>query len=228
VRAVAIGVAVAALVLAGTAAGMRKPSASEAKAIREAVAGFIAMPNSPAAKNDKVVAVSVSTADARYASAQLSSPTVGRSLLLFHLSLDTWWEVAFGSSLGCDSAPKSVLADLKIGCEPPPGVAWINTCGPLVSAPTQLVLACADGNYELTKVTWRGWGKPSATGTATASANDCTPNCAAGHFHTYPARVTATALKACGKARYYAKLTITYPGKRPAGFGKRDVHQLNC
>jgi hypothetical protein len=228
VKVAALGIAVAALAVAGSAAGMRKPTAGEAKAIREAVAGFIAMPNSPSAKNNKVVAISVSTADPRYAAAQLSSPTVGRSVLLFHQSMDTWWEIAFGSSIGCNSAPKSVLADLKIGCEPPAGVAWISTCGPLVSAPTQVVLACADGNYELTKVTWHGWGKATAAGTATATANDCTPNCAAGHFHKYPATVSATALKSCGKARYYAKLTITYPGKRPMGIGTRDVHQLGC
>jgi hypothetical protein len=102
-------------------------------------------------------------------------------VLLFHRSLGTWWEIAFGSSIGCNSAPKSVLTDLKIGCEPPAGVAWITTCGPLVTAPTLLLLACAHGNSELTKVTCHGWGQGDYQ-TATATANDCTPNCAAGHF----------------------------------------------
>jgi len=147
---------------------------------------------------------------------------------VLHLSVGGWWEVGFGSSPNCDSAPKSVLADLKVGCSPPYGVAWINTCGPLVSAPTDLVLACADGNYELTKLAWRNWGRAAATARSVARANDCTPNCAAGHFHSYPVDVTATSLKTCGRARYYATLTIAYPGKRPAGIGARDVQHLRC
>jgi len=43
-----------ALVLAGSAAGMRQPTPGEAKAIRQAVAGFVAMPGSPAAKDAKI------------------------------------------------------------------------------------------------------------------------------------------------------------------------------
>jgi hypothetical protein len=221
-------VALLALVLAGSAAAMRRPTTGEAKALRQAVAGFIAMPRSPAAKDARIVSLAVSTLDPRYASARLDSPSAGPSVLVLHLSVGGWWEVGFGSSPNCSSAPKSVLADLRVGCSPPYGVAWINTCGPLVSAPTELVLACADGNYELTKVAWRNWGRATATAPAVAVANDCTPNCAAGHFHSYPASVTATSLKTCGRARYYATLTITYPGRRPAGIGKRDVQRLHC
>ena len=217
-----------ALVLAGSAAGMRQPTPGEAKAIRQAVAGFVAMPGSPAAKDAEIVSLAVSSLDRRYAAARLDSPTAGPSELVLHLSVGGWWEVGFGSSPNCDSAPKSVLADLKVGCSPPYGVAWINTCGPLVSAPTDLVLACADGNYELTKLAWRNWGRAAATARSVARANDCTPNCAAGHFHSYPVDVTATSLKTCGRARYYATLTIAYPGKRPAGIGARDVQHLRC
>jgi hypothetical protein len=148
--------------------------------------------------------------------------------MVLHQSFGSWWVLSFGSSLNCDSAPRSVLADLKVGCMPPYGVAWINNCGPLVSAPKSLVLACADANYGLAGLTWHSWGHASAAATGKATANDCTPDCAAGHFHSYPASVSVSGLKACGKARYYSRLTITYPGKRPAGVGKRDVHTLPC
>lgn len=224
----ALAALVLCLLLAGSAAAARKPSAAESKAIRSAVAGFIATPRSPAAKDNKVVSISVSTLDKRYASVRLDSKSAGPSDLVLHLSMGTWFEEQFGSSLDCTAAPKAVLADLKVGCTPPGATAWIWNCGPLVSAPASIVLTCADANYELASLRWRGWGRATATATGKAHANDCTPNCAAGHFHAYAVRVSATRLFACGKARAYERLTISYSGARPAGIAKRDVHALGC
>lgn len=216
------------LILAGSALAARQPTSSENAAIRLAVRGFISMPNSPAAKDNKVTAVSVSTLDPRYSAASLNSKSAGPSQMVLHRSGSIWWVVGFGSSMGCDSAPKSVLADLKVGCSPPPGVAWISDCGSLRSKPASLTLACGDGNYSLEGLSWKGWGKAAATAIGSARANDCTPNCAAGHFHSYKVTATADRLSTCGKARYYARITITYPGARPAGLAKRDVHTLTC
>lgn len=227
-RVALLTVATIALVLVVGAAAARKPTASEAKAIRSAIAGYIAMPNSPAAKDNKIVSISVSSLDHRYASARLNSKSAGPSDIVLHLSLGTWWVEQFGSSLDCEAAPKVVLADLKVGCTPPNAVAWISNCGPLVSAPKSLVLACADANYSLSKLTWHAWGKAAATATGTAVANTCTPNCAAGKFRSYPVTVTAGGLKPCGRAKVYTRLTLVYPGKRPAGIAARDTQTLNC
>jgi len=216
------------LIFAGSALAMRPPNASENAAIRMAVRGFVSTPGSPAAKDNKVTGVVVSTLDARYAAARLSSKSAGPSDMVLHRSGPYWFVVGFGSSLGCDSAPRSVLDDLKVGCTPPNGVAWISNCGPLVSKPTSLVLACGDGNYLLASLRWNGWGGSAATATGIARANDCKPYCAAGHFHSYRMTATADRLTACGKARYYARLTIAYPGARPATVAKRDVHTLPC
>jgi hypothetical protein len=225
---IALASIVLSLLLAGSAAAARKPSSSESKAIRSAVSGFIGTPQSPAAKDNKVVSIAVSTLDRRYASVRLNSKSAGPSDLVLHLSMGAWFPEQFGSSLNCSAAPKAVLADLKVGCTPPGATAWLWNCGPLVSAPSSVILACADANYELASLRWRGWGRATATATGKARANDCNPNCAAGHFHSYRVTVTATALKACGKARYYARLTISYAGARPAGIAKRDVHTLGC
>jgi hypothetical protein len=111
---------------------------------------------------------------------------------------------------------------------PPGATAWIDDCGPLVSAPKQLTLACADANYLLTQLRWRHWGRATATASGTARANDCTPYCAAGHFHSYPVTVAAGRLTRCNSAHYYARVTIVYAGKRPAGVAKRDVHAVGC
>jgi hypothetical protein len=223
-----LSIATIALVLAVGAAAARKPTATEARAIRSAIAGYIAMPNSPAAKDNKIVSISVSSLDRRYASARLNSKSAGPSDIVLHLSLGTWWVEQFGSSLDCEAAPKAVLADLKVGCTPPGASAWISNCGPLVSSPKSLVLACADANYSLSKLGWHAWGKATATAKGVAVANDCTPNCAAGHFHSYPVAVTASRLSACGRAKVYTRLTLVYAGKRPAGIAARDTQTLNC
>jgi hypothetical protein len=222
-------VAIAAvLVLAGSALAMRPPSASEKKGITDAFRFFVQGPNSPAAKDNKIVSIGVSTLDTRYAAVRLNSKSAGPSDLVLHRSGPGWWVVGFGSSVGCDTAPKSVLADLKVGCSPPNGVAWINDCGPLVSKPKSLVLACGDANYSLAGLRWSAWGSATATAVGSARANTCTPNCAAGKFRSYKMTAAADRLTTCGKARYYARLTVTYAGARPAGVAKRDVHTLSC
>ena len=216
------------LLIAGVASAARRPTPAENKDIREAAKAFIAMPNSPASKSNKIASIRVSTLDPRYAHVWFNSGSVGPSDLVLHRGGFGWREVGFGSSVNCDAAPKSVMDDLRVGCTPPNGVAWIDNCGSLTSKPAELVLACGDGNYFLNKLTWRSWGKATATATGIAHANTCTPNCAAGKFQSFPMTATATKLTACGKARYYARLTITFSGKRPAGLGKRDPHQLGC
>jgi hypothetical protein len=142
--------------------------------------------------------------------------------------MGTWFVEQFGSSLSCEAGPKAVLANLTIGCSPPGATAWIWNCGPLVSSPKELILACADANYGLASMRWHGWGHTTATATGEARANDCNPYCAAGHFHSYPVTVSATGLRRCGSARTYTRLTITYAGARPKGIAKRDVHMLAC
>lgn len=218
----------AALVLASTAAASRAPSPPVAKAIRTAIHGYINEINSPAAKDNTITWIKVSTLDPRYASAWLNSKSAGASMMVLHKSFGTWWILQFGSSLDCDAAPVAVLKDIKIPCAPPATDAWINNCGPLVSAPASLVMACGDGNYSLAKLTWKGWGTVAAKATGSASANDCTPNCAAGHFHSYPVQIIADGLHACGRAKIYTRLTMVYPGKRPPGLSVRDVHTLSC
>ena len=215
-----------ALVLAALAIGA--PTPAQRHAIEQAFTGYVHMPGSPAAKDDKVVSVSVSRLDPRYAVARTQSKTAGPAVMLFHRSLGTWWVVEFGSDLGCDAAPRAVMDELKVGCSPPNGVAWINACGPMVWKPKSLILACADANYGLERLAWYAWGKATATAAGVVRANDCKPYCAAGHFHTYPVTVTADRLAKCGLAPTYARLTITYAGARPAGIARRDVHTLVC
>lgn len=204
------------------------PTPAQRHALGQAFTGYVHTPGSPAAKDNRIVSLSVSRLDPRYAAARTMSKSAGPAEMLFHLSRGTWFVVEFGSSFGCDAAPKAVLTDLKIGCVPPNGAAWIDACGPLLPEPRSLVLACADANYSLERIAWRGWGRATATATATVRANDCKPYCAAGHFHTYPVTVTVDGLARCGLAPTYGRLTIVYGAARPQGIAKRDVHVLGC
>ncbi len=227
-RKLTLAVAVLALAAAAPAAASRHPSPAEGRAIRATFSGYVHAPGSPAARDNRIVSIAVSTLDARYAAARLDSKSAGPSEMVFHRGAFGWFVVGFGSSLGCNSAPSAVLADLRVGCSPPGSTAWVNDCGPLVSSPRALVLTCADANYELATLHWRMWGSATATATGTARVNDCTPYCAAGHFRSYRVTAVADRLTRCGRARFYARITVVYPRARPKDIGKRDVHKLSC
>ena len=99
--------------------------------------------------------------------------------------------------------------------------------GPVVR-PASIVVACADGNFYVSRLRWSAWTATAATATGTAHQNDCKPYCAAGHFHTYPVRVTATKRSRCGAAVYYARIEIFYPGRRPAEQPAHSADPLPC
>jgi hypothetical protein len=81
--------------------------------------------------------------------------------------------------------------------------------------PASVVLACADGNFTVTKLAWTGWGQAFAAGRGTGSLNDCKPNCAAGHFHSYPAILLATGRQNCHGSPTYASITYAFITQAP-------------
>jgi hypothetical protein len=82
--------------------------------------------------------------------------------------------------------------------------------------PKSFVLACADGNSALAKLSWTTWGPGLASAKATLVQNDCTPYCAAGHFHSYPALVVLWGSRAIGHGEHaYTRLTMILTGSRP-------------
>ena len=102
-------------------------------------------------------------------------------------------------------------------------------CGAQSVAPHELTLACGDGNYGLTNMAWTSWGSGRATGHGLASANDCSPTCAAGHFRTYRLTAVATTIKLCASGRtQYTRLVLTYGTKRPTGLKTTDRWTFAC
>ena len=68
------------------------------------------------------------------------------------------------------------------------------------------------------KLAWTSWTPGLASAKGALVLNDCTPYCAAGHFHRYPAIVVLWGSKAVPGhpgERCYTKLTEILTGQRP-------------
>jgi hypothetical protein len=79
-----------------------------------------------------------------------------------------------------------------------------------VSKPAEYVLSCADYNSLLIGMHWTSWASRAARGRGTYRANDCTPYCAAGKFHNYPATAKLFAPKETRYGLLYSEATIVY------------------
>jgi hypothetical protein len=84
--------------------------------------------------------------------------------------------------------------------------------------PATIVVACADDNLALTHLRWTSFGAATAKGAGSYYVNDCTPNCAAGHFHSYAVKVSLSQAKLCrDKHDDYSEATVTFSSARPPG-----------
>jgi len=100
------------------------------------------------------------------------------------------------------------------------GVVCPGASGPVHGGtvkPASIMIACADANYWIAHLTWKGWGTATATAAGDVHYNDCTPYCAAGHFHVITGTATLSSLEAgtCkgAAARFYTRLRVV-PGRR--------------
>jgi len=88
---------------------------------------------------------------------------------------------------------------------------------PLVK-PKTFILTCADANSDLARLSWTSWTPGLASATGALEVNDCTPYCAAGHFHAYPAVVVFwgnAAVKNHPGEHAYTHMTLILTGSRP-------------
>jgi hypothetical protein len=91
---------------------------------------------------------------------------------------------------------------------------------PLVR-PGTFILSCADANSFVGKLSWTSWTPGVASATGALEDNDCIPNCAAGHFHAYPAVVLLwgnAAVKNHPAEHAYTKMTLVLTGPRPRSY----------
>ncbi len=110
-----------------------------------------------------------------------------------------------------------------------PVAALPNCLGKLEVRPASVVLACGDGGVYATGVRWSNWGSPFATATATMHANDCTPNCAQGHFHTYAAYLAVSGRQNChGRLSYQRIAYVARTRGIPTVHSRLDWFESPC
>jgi hypothetical protein len=89
---------------------------------------------------------------------------------------------------------------------------------PAMVRPKTFIITCADGYTYLGKLAWTSWTPGLASATGALVENDCTPYCADGHFHSYPAVVVLwgnAAVKNHPGEHCYTKMTVILTGSRP-------------
>jgi len=90
--------------------------------------------------------------------------------------------------------------------------------------PAQIIVYCADANGAFEQVHWSSFGGATARGSGSWMVNDCTPNCAAGHVHSYPVTLTLSQARKCPDGhKDYRVATARYSSltRRPAGAAGR-------
>jgi hypothetical protein len=101
-----------------------------------------------------------------------------------------------------------------------PGQVLAINCNSEQYKPMRIVISCGDGSSWLGKLKWSSWGRKSAAASGTYKAVNCTPDCAAGHVHSYAIELTLSKPKTCPGQTHSAfkQATLTYTtGPRPKG-----------
>ena len=98
-----------------------------------------------------------------------------------------------------------------------------------VVRPAAVVFACGDGNFYATGLSWTHWGSDDAKAAGVGHQNDCTPYCAAGHFHTYKLRVRLSRPVDCVKGRReFSRLAWWFTATKPAHVPRAGSETLPC
>ncbi len=114
------------------------------------------------------------------------------------------------------SAPRAVTTALTVGGTAPRFV--LLGCDDTAEVAPSGISNCGDGAVGLAGLRWTSWTSHLASGYGTYFLNDCTPTCAGGHFHAYPALVTlwgSAAVTGHPSERKYTEMTLIFTGKRP-------------
>ena len=131
----------------------------------------------------------------------------------------------------------AVVGTVASPAAPAGGVPGFTGCRSFVSRsavavvrPRSIVIACADANFYATGLKWTRWDMRGAEATGVGHENDCTPYCAAGHFHTYRLAVRLDRVARCGsrKELQFTRVTWTFPGAKPPGAQRRDSESFRC
>lgn len=75
---------------------------------------------------------------------------------------------------------------------------------------------CGDGVLYIRRLRWSRWTRTGAAAVGQAHQDDCSPSCAAGHYHVYPVIVALSRPKLCSNGRpEFTRLTYQFVAKKP-------------
>lgn len=105
-------------------------------------------------------------------------------------------------------------------------VTGVSPCGTdrPQTAPTDIVLTCADANEALNNITWRYWSTDQALGTARYSINDCNPDCANGTDRSIPTTIVLGSPVWRGGYQQFTQLTYIFASQGAA----QDALDATC
>jgi hypothetical protein len=97
--------------------------------------------------------------------------------------------------------------------------------------PGTISVFCADGGMQVQKLYWYEWGPSEARGRSRhAVVNDCKPNCAQGHGHTFRVRLVLHRARTCSRngKRVFTRMTVIFTGKKKWSGPAKFTQKLFC
>jgi hypothetical protein len=92
--------------------------------------------------------------------------------------------------------------------------------------PARITISCGDGGISVRAIHYESYGGAITHAIGTAEENICQPDCGAGHFRAYPAKLELEAIVDCNGLRYYSRLRYHFSG--PAGTGIDPLTPPHC
>jgi hypothetical protein len=137
--------------------------------------------------------------------------------------------VAIAGTASASPAAAGHQARPAVATTPMATVPVLITCNQHgVVRPGSYVFACADGNAYLNGLHWARWAGTDAFANGSYVFNDCTPYCAAGHFHSLSALVVLWRPEPWpghSGREYFSEATVILNGNRSYTAGGH-VHHL--
>ena len=92
----------------------------------------------------------------------------------------------------------------------------VGGCTKSQTKPSEIILACADGNAAVDHIHWSSFGGPQATGSGIYSYNTCSPSCVAGKVKSYSVKLNAAQAKPCWDMHDdYRELSLVFAADAP-------------
>lgn len=86
--------------------------------------------------------------------------------------------------------------------------------------PTSITLTCADGGWQVGKISWQTWNKDGATGTGTFYENLCEPSCAEGKVVNEAVTLRLSTITPWKEKYYFRTLDISTKGGQDFAWGR--------